>query len=141
MKLLSCLSPKVWLIIAYTILTAAFIWAGQQTEASVAGWVFFGSLAVSWIPIFVYQNREEIVRDKAYWLSHAAAAAVGVSIFVLWTWWLARNESHERQSSWIAIIASVIAYMVTMQSGFSIVAWLVRKTQTKVESALEPKHD
>ncbi len=141
MKILSRISPKVWLIAAYAILAAAFTWAGQQTEASVAGWVFFGCLAISWLPQYIYLNRKEIARQKALWFSHAAAGLVGVGIFVLWACWDTRNDSREQPGTWLAIVVSIITYMMMMQSGMSFTAWLVRKTQARVEAALESKQD
>lgn len=144
MKRVAHISSLVWLLLSYAILTSAFLWAGRQTGGSLAGWVFMGCLALGWLPLYVFLNRAEILGEKAFWFSHAAAAlVVGVAYAAMASW--VESEpvvTPKRSGSWPTLLWGIACYLLFQQSWFSILKGLAQKTQERVEKALSesPSH-
>lgn len=143
MKRVVHIPSLVWLLLSYAILTSAFLWAGCQTVGSLAGWVFMGCLALSWLPLYVFLNRAEILGEKAFWFSHAAAALVAGGAYAAMASWVVSEPvvTPKRSDNWQTLLWGITCYLVAQQSWLSILKGLAQKTQERVEKALSEKPD
>lgn len=138
MKRVVHIPSLVWLLMSYAILTSAFLWAGRQTGGSLAGWVFMGCLALSWLPLYVFLNRAEILGEKAFWFSHAAAALVAVGAYAAMASWMESEPvvTPKRADNWPTLLLGIACYLLVQQSWLNILKGLAQKTQERVEKAL-----
>jgi hypothetical protein len=85
-KLLLNIPGKVWLLISYGFLACMLFWSANQPPGKLSGGVFFASLLLSWVPAYVYANRDDIRRNKVFWISQTLALLAGVLVFAVLHW-------------------------------------------------------
>lgn len=129
----------IWVMLSYALLASAFQWSGRQSDVSLAGWVFMGCLGLSWLPLYVFLNRSEILREKAFWFSHASAALIAVIAFVMIYFWMeptigGSGADPHRPVKWLALLGNI-----TFFYSLHVIKWLAAKVQKHVERLLSVK--
>jgi hypothetical protein len=83
----------------------------------------------------VFLNRAEIVCEKAFWFSHAAAALVTVVAFATMASWMEPEPRliHKRPDNWPALLSGIVFYMLFQQGCLSIIRWLAKQVMKRVE--------
>jgi len=77
---------QAWLLISYVFLALILFWSANQPAGKLSGGVFLISLLLSWVPAYVYANRDDIRRNKVFWISQTLALLAGLLAFALLHW-------------------------------------------------------
>lgn len=86
MKLLLNIPGKVWLLTSYILLVCLLFWSANQPPGKLSGGVFFASLLLSWVPAYIYANRDDIRRNQVFWISQTLALIAGLLAYALLYW-------------------------------------------------------
>jgi len=142
MKLLLRIPGQMWLAIAYAVLGSAFFWAANQPPKRLSGSVFTICLLLSWVPAYVYANRDDIVRNKSFWISQGGALLAGLVAYAFFYWKMSGEhdakaaEAANEGTTW-SVIGAVAAYWSAQRALVSRVGRVSRWVEHFLETRIE----
>lgn len=123
------------MLVSYAVLGFGFVWSANQTSGNFAGITFMATLALSWLPLYVYLNRQDILNHPDYWLSQGAAllvtavAALGISFVIT-------DDKPTADSTAFAVGAITYVLSSIYMGGF--LEWLFKTVEAKVATKAQP---
>ncbi len=123
------------MLICYAVMGVSFFWSANQTSGYLAGITFLTTLAFSWLPLYVYLNRQDIKTNKPYWVSQGAALLVTLIVALL-----IFSFEFETQSSpgLTALVISFVTYVLFSNFMGVVLVRLFRSVEKSVEEKMLP---
>ena len=125
----------LWLLISYAVMGVCCFWSANQTSGYLAGITFLTTLAFSWLPLYVYLNRQDIKTNKLYWVSQGAALLVTLIVALLIFSFESDTQSSSRLNAWIV---SFVTYVLFSKFMRFVLARLFRLVEKSVEEKMLP---
>jgi len=128
----------VWLVFSYAVLLPLLYWTAAHEPTRFTVTVFFVGFFMSWIPLYVFVNRDDIARNKVFWASQSAGlAAAAVVVFLIGPWIDDVSDAALDQAwdahTWGGICGGFIAYYLVQYW----MGMLIRRTFDVTESNVE----
>ncbi|MES2596460.1 MAG: hypothetical protein V4662_14040 [Verrucomicrobiota bacterium] len=128
------------MLLSYAALAVPFLWAASQPATTVSTSVLMGCLLVCWIPAFAYVNRKDIQEHRVFWISQtvsllAAGFVLGIAIWISMSFQDLNAHDARQDGSTPALIATVMAYLISNR----ICSSLMTRTHSTVETYVEKK--
>ena len=123
------------MLISYAVMGISFFWSANQTSGYLAGITFLSMLALSWLPLYVYLNRQDIMSHRSYWFSQGAALLITAVVALLIV-----SFAPDAQSSpgLTALAVSILTYVLFSNFMGVVLNSLFKSVANSVEKKMLP---
>lgn len=138
---LAAVPAIAWLVFSYVLLASLIWWSATRIATGFVTTVFIACLLVSWIPAFVFVNRDDMARNKVFWISQSAAIGAAFLVGgVLMPLMLDAEDSLMTGSralhNWGGVVVGSLSYLLALNLFGSLVRRVFDITESEVEKAL-----
>ena len=122
------------MLISYAVMGTVFFWSANQTTGYLAEITFLSILALSWLPLYVYLNRKDIMSHRSYWFSQGAALLITAIVALLIFSFAPDSQSSPGP---IALAVSIVTYILFSNFAGIVLDSLFKFVEKNVEKTMQ----